>query len=648
MLTVSLAVVFVILAGMGLVVYCLFRRRSAKRRMHLFGSSGSKNISGGSLDSLAAAGEGGANGGKMKILNRRSSMRSLGGGGGNDAVATALAEMQEQQRRISDVDGTRITRRSSVLSLGGLRPLNHHHQHHHQQQQYPGSGVVSPTLGPTRPQSSYWNGNGGAGADAVGEEAGRTSMSGSIVIGSGDYVAGPLESSTEFRTTLYDDLYHPSRQFLYPSGNSSGANSHEQLLGPNHRHHHQQNYPYQYYGGSHSSTNMNRRSSLSPGSYPNPQEMSMVNGANGQRPSPAFRAKTISTGNGHGYQQQMHYPQHYSPQVGPAAGHRPPLVHSSTSPLPSSQKHQMSIAQPSTIASNSSSSTESPPHGPEVVGVGTGARASGDMARSSVPMADYSLDRDPRRTNSISMFQHDSSPYGHGHGDERARSPPLTSSSTGKLLDQRASYDRNSNLVIPPSITTRPRSLMPTNGGGTNNTQSMYGSSPAGSPGVGYPYQPQQQGYPQSGGYGQEYFPERASYESSSRQYHHHPSSGPGKPITPYGYPPHLEHQHHKGLGKTEVIEGAGVGTASSSGNTAAQGGGPKSPQSSSWPRRSNSGGPIVHMAPAPAPPVPSFRSSATAAAAGLTIVTPACGGLDLCKTEAAEVLNSPTDSTAQ
>ncbi|KAG0366340.1 hypothetical protein BGX24_003759, partial [Mortierella sp. AD032] len=609
MLTVTLAVVFVILAGMGLVVYCLFRRRSAKRRMHVFGGiSGNKNTIG-SLDSSTAAaaggssGIGGGSGGRKSFAggNRRSSV-------GGDPIVTALAKMKEQQRRISDVDVSRalqdmteqhqnalMTRRSSTLSLGGLHNLNHY-QHSQQQQQHPGGHVVSPTLGPLRPHSAsgaagYRGGNGVGGADRGGQLSRRQSMSG-IVIGSGEYVAGPLESSPDFRTTAYDDLYYPSRQFLYPSSGSgsSGANSNEQLLPPHHNH-------YQSYSsGPPSSANMSRRSSLSPGAYPTHGQSEMSSNVH-QNPIPIFRAKTISTSSGQSYQQQMQYPQHYPPSAGYRSAPVPPL-HSSTPPLAPhpSQMHRRSAPAPATIASSSGGSSESISEYPtttstpgtsdsqkrlqgEVEGAGVGAVSGSstgnvtDAPRSTSPMTDSSLEpsHPPSRTvlrqHSTSMLQQGSpSPYGHNNygnhsgflpnmgGGERARSPPshLMSSSTSNLLDRqnrasyeqqhrasydqhRASYDQHrvssdggaSQFAIPPSITTRRRSMMPGSGGPSGPT------SP-----TGYnPYQKQQM-------YGgQDYFGENPS----SRQY----PGGPPQSNSPYGYgnpyqDHHQSHQHQQ------------------------------------------------------------------------------------------------------
>ncbi|KAG0290492.1 hypothetical protein BGZ96_006046 [Linnemannia gamsii] len=701
MLTVSLIVVFVILAGMGLVVYCLFRRRSAKKRMHGFGGIGGKNNSG-SLGSSVAAGGSGIGSNRKSMTARRQSSTSLGGGNsvidtgkGGDPMASALAEMQEQQRRISDVDMSRalqqnalLSRRSSTLSLGGF----HHHNHHQyvQQNQHPGGRVVSPTLGPARPQSAmtagYWGSSGpGPAGDSAGEGSRRASMSGeSIVIGSGDYVAGPLESSPDFRTTVYDELYYPSRQFLYPSGGgSSGANSNEQLLPPQHQH-----------SNSYSNANMSRRSSLSPaGAYvaQQPPEMS-VTGGNGQNPSPIFRTNTINTSSGQNYQQQMQYQQYYPPQPGPGVG-----PHRSNPSLPPPHLNRMSTPQPpAAIGSRSNGSSEttskSPPSQQHSEGAGVGLGET--IPRTSSPLADPSLkqhQRHPRRPQSMSMLRNNppfTSPYGTNVGPDRSRSPPpLMSSSTGNLLDQqhqphhRASYDGSNQLIIPPSITTRRRSMMP---GG-------HSGGPTSPGGGGYVYQ---QGYhPHQHPYGgQDYFQEG----------HHQHTISPRSSVSPYGhggapyqYPQQQqqqyvagrsstqltrEHDHHE---KSELIqdEGAGVGVGSSimtySSSSSSSGGAsststistpiqpainlnsvrakspppPSSGGSGNWSGRSNHGnGPKVYIAPAPSSSSSSSssRASASAAAAGLTISTPVDRGpLSAADLQLTEVLNSPTDSSA-
>ncbi|KAK3837854.1 MAG: hypothetical protein JOS17DRAFT_813633 [Linnemannia elongata] len=726
MLTVSLIVVFVILAGMGLVVYCLFRRRSAKRRMHLSGTiGGGKNISGSLDSSAAAAGNSGIGcGGKGKSMtDRRQSNISLGGGSiigtgdKGDLIVTALAEMQEQQRRISDVDMSRtlqamteqhqnelLTRRSSILSLGGLHHHNHHQHHIQQNQQHPGGRVVSPTLGPARPHSAlavgYWGGGSGL-VNPTGEGSRRASMSGgSILIGSGNYVAGPLESSPDFRTTVYDGLYYPSRQFLYPSSGagSSGANSSEQLLQSHHQHHHS----YYYGSGLPSSTIMTRRSSLSPGEYPThpPSEMT----GQGQNPSPIFRAKTISTSSGHSYQQQMHYQQHYPPHAGPGPYKPTPPPHSSTPPP---HLNRMSVPHPpATIGPNSDDSSETisnnPPsqqQRPEGAGVGVG---SSDMIpRTSSPIADPTLEHQqqqqhhPRRLHSLSMLQNNSSftsPYGATVGPDITRSLSLMSSSTGNFFDQhsqhRASFDGSTQLAIPPSITTRRRSMMP---------GALGPSGGATTPGGGYPYQ---QGYPQHqhpyGGSGQDYFLDGQQYQvppSSASPY-----SYGNSPYQDNHHPNHYQYAKRSSTqlsrepdrqGKSGHIQdggaGVGVGAGSSlktvSSSSSSSSGGtsntattahtptptsinlnsvlPKSPPShQGLPSRSNgngngngkgnsngaSHGPIVHIAPAPPSLSLSSRASATV---GLTILPPieSSSAVDL---QLTEILNSPTDSSAQ
>ncbi|KAI1302793.1 hypothetical protein EDD11_005551 [Mortierella claussenii] len=224
MLIVSLVVVFVVLSGMGVVVCCLLHRRSAKRRLHLFGKSPNPASSTTGLDQVFATKE-----------QRRSSSHlgheSLGTPGGPDGrtrrpsdvdMSRALQEMTEQHQ------STLLSRRSSTLSLGsGLQGLAGR----------PSSRVLSPTMMPARSysqSSGYWGG-----------------VNGGIVPTSGhEYYSGPIDPTRDHRNSQFDEYYgvaNTSQQLVYPGAVSgmSEYSSNEQLI-----------------------LNKNRRSSRSPGPYP--------------------------------------------------------------------------------------------------------------------------------------------------------------------------------------------------------------------------------------------------------------------------------------------------------------------------------------------------------------------------------------------
>ncbi|KAF9181258.1 hypothetical protein BGZ50_005626, partial [Haplosporangium sp. Z 11] len=267
MLTVSLAVVFSVLAGMGLVVCCLFRRRK-KRRMNVFGKGSNSNASSkDELDEIMAAAVTG---------HHRNSTLVPGGSG--------TQEMSEQRHSAHPSNG------GSTLSIGpglhrqGSIPLNH---------------MLSPGLSATRPASmgsGYWNGSTGGH---------RESMANSMVNGSGDYVTGEPESSGEFRNSYHEQYYGtPSvghSPLLDPVVNggigvatSPNYNSREQLL----LHQHQYSNGY--------SSNASSRSNLSPGLHPQQDAL--------QNSSPNFRANTTSLGS---------VSDHHYPLPPPFYGHPP-------------------------------------------------------------------------------------------------------------------------------------------------------------------------------------------------------------------------------------------------------------------------------------------------------------------------------------
>ncbi|KAG0203735.1 hypothetical protein BGX28_004083 [Mortierella sp. GBA30] len=335
MLTVSLAVVFGVLAALGVVVFCLFRRRSAKRRMNLFGKNNSDDV-------LGAIGQ-----------SRK--------GGGIDEATEELSPVILQEMSEQDRQSALLSRRSSNLNISQGDPTGNR------------------MLSSSRTGSAYWNGS------AIDPRGG--SASNSIVIGSGEYVAGPLESSDEFRNSQYDErnsyygLPGHSRP-LYPGagGGPSSYNSNDQLL--LHQQHTIQ------HGSSFSSAELSRRSSLSPGLYPQPEPLHV--------PSPLFRAKTVHAGS---------------------------LAGSSTEDLPGPE--QLSVP-------------------PQMLGM----NPESHPRPRSMPMLNNPQPYHARNMNA--------SMGGQGYQNENLSFPDRPHS----MMPVSQINQASSNLVIPPSITTRPRSQM--------------------------------------------------------------------------------------------------------------------------------------------------------------------------------------------
>ncbi|KAG0316859.1 hypothetical protein BGZ99_006630 [Dissophora globulifera] len=278
MLIVSLVVVFVVLAGLGFVTFCLFRRRSAKRRkVGLFGSgSGKPSVhtmasSSSELDTMIAA---------AAAAQPRASRQSFGGasvrgdGYGGDAElnrhGSLLQEMSEQHQ------SALLTRKSSALSMRSGYHMGQQGQGSSDNNNgggHPGTRMLSPVLASSRPYSqgsSHWGGStigAGTGAGAGGD------------YGSGSAPMGP-EASRDFHNAHYDEYYgaaHAPPQPLYAinSHNGSGSlhgsyaseySSNEHLLMP-HRYSQQQQ-RHQHSGAS--SFDLAPRSSLSPGPFPTP------------------------------------------------------------------------------------------------------------------------------------------------------------------------------------------------------------------------------------------------------------------------------------------------------------------------------------------------------------------------------------------
>ncbi|CAO3566870.1 unnamed protein product [Mortierella alpina] len=433
MLTISLAVVFSVLAGLGLVVFCLFRRRSAKRRMHIFGKNHSHDL----LEVLGQSHNSKNAGAGDQSLRRLSS---------NDA---AFQEMSEQSR-----NSVRLSRRSSSQSLG---QGGSGHQSMH---------MLSPRLSTARPQSSgHWSGSSGPRGN---------NASDSIIIGSGEYVAGPLESSGEFRNSQYDDyssyggLPQPPRP-LYPGpgGGSSSYNSNEQLLLHQQQ---QQQHPFQQ-PGSYSSADLSRRSSLSAGVHPLPPH---PHSEPIHLQSPLLRAKTLQTGS---------YPGSSSESL---AGPPPQRASGTPSRTPSAD-----------------SGSSLPPH--------MAHAHLQDLSRPrSMPMLNnmgLATPSHPPRHTSASMGGHPGAAVEHVLPERPYSMMPLNNSA--------------SNLVIPPSITTRPRSVMTPQLMHPGQQQQQQPSMP----GSAHHYQQQQQ---QSSYYGESPYPLQ-NYSNSNNT--HHNSYFPPPPL---------------------------------------------------------------------------------------------------------------------
>ncbi|KAF9579260.1 hypothetical protein BGW38_004554 [Lunasporangiospora selenospora] len=429
MLTVSLVVVFAVLAGMGLVVFCLFKRRSAKRRMHVFGGKGSGSDSplastSGLGEMLAAASvkEGGAGGsGDSTNGDPRRNSGTIGTVASDmDLRRTMLQEMSERHH------SALLSRRSSTLSIGGP-PL----QNASTPSGTPHSAplqMLSPTMMAARPHSM-------GGAYSLDPNGSGTSLN---------------NYQNMNRSSQYEEYYGGSSlgpanpPFLYNGSSRPGSvnytGSNEQLL------------------MRPSSVTLSRRSSLSPGVCPQTPEMQSL----------PTRSKTISVG----------YPT--APQ--------PHYAHSTTMPSPLAgpvstagyQRGSFVVSSSENLMASSSSSSGSP-----------------DRHQSGV-------------LNSSNSIRSDGS-----SGEEDSLRPQPR---------------QHSNLVIPPSITTRPRSSV-------GLTNSMYGQPSMGS---GY-YQPpmpqpqqQYQHYPANGS-GTAYYSQplpyvdNASYSGQQQQQSSSSSSDSGK-----------------------------------------------------------------------------------------------------------------------
>ncbi|KAF9289983.1 hypothetical protein BGZ68_008184 [Mortierella alpina] len=331
MLTISLAVVFSVLAGLGLVVFCLFRRRSAKRRMHIFGKNHSHDL--------------------LEVIGQsHNKQNGKNAGAGEDSIRrlssneAAHPEMSEQNRQ-----SVRLSKRSSSQSMR----------------------ILSPRLSTARPHSSgHWSGSSGPRGN---------SASNSIVIGSGEYVAGPLESSGEFRNSQYDDynsyggLPQPPRPFSY------------------------------------SSADMSRSSSPSAGlhqpSHPQSEPIYI--------PSPLFRAKTLHTGSYPGSSSESLTGPPHRPSG--SSSRNPSADSGSSLPPHMSNAHLQEHSRPRSMPMLNGMGTATPTHLSRHMSASMGN--TGAAVENMHPERPYSM-------------------------------MPLNNSS--------------SNLVIPPSITTRPRSAMTT------------------------------------------------------------------------------------------------------------------------------------------------------------------------------------------
>ena len=243
MLTVSLVVVFVVLAGLILVVFCLFRRRSAlaRRQMRQLSKGASSSSV---LENGHASNAGGKTGTTLRDSNNRhsfSGIRSTSGGGsrssgiflanggaglaGSNAsqngsgigtpgtgsnygaseidINRALQEMSELHQ------SHRLSKRSSTLSLGHSRMLS----------PVMSAAAVAGARPPSLMGSGYYSGSnsgtpGGPGTDSNSRANSFVMGGGSSSTGTGsggDYISGHLlESSSssgpsEFRNSQYDE-----------------------------------------------------------------------------------------------------------------------------------------------------------------------------------------------------------------------------------------------------------------------------------------------------------------------------------------------------------------------------------------------------------------------------------------------------------
>ncbi|KAF9426073.1 hypothetical protein BGZ94_006964 [Podila epigama] len=445
MLIVSLVVVFVVLSIMGIVVFCLFRRRNAKHRMGIFGkpNSSSNSSSASGLNDLVAAAATSGNKGHsgsdhgMSAGPRSSTQtpRSMTESD-MDLNKAFLQEMSEQHQNAL------MTRKSSTLSLGSMRAQ--HQQYHNR------ASMLSPTLQATRPHSmgsGYWAGS-QVGTPILGPSGGNNySAHSSIVIGSGDYISGPMPSSGEFRTSQYDEShglgYGLPAPHIYANGsNGSGSlrySSNEMLLMK-----HPQA-PFTHSNGS--SSSMSRRTSLSPGLYP-----SYVAGQEKNQHSPVVRSKTISVANG----------------AGGYSHHQQQQVNGQQQSDPMSQRNISAPIQP--IASGSEERSESNPPSN-----GDGANAVTTFLSTGTTVMGAGGEEQRR---SLTPGFHGGSSLGQtgsvaglpsSLGSDKAIEHPQQQQWRPHSMSAVYSSEHNNNslppmtLEIPPAITTRRRSQMPTN-----------------------------------------------------------------------------------------------------------------------------------------------------------------------------------------
>ncbi|KAG0055533.1 hypothetical protein BGZ83_008278 [Gryganskiella cystojenkinii] len=210
MLTVSLVVVFVVLAGLGAVVFCLFRTRRAKARRAMrsasfidtntfsgpLGSGSSKNINKrDSTLSLSGVNAGGRNRGSGIFMGTTGSANGSGIGSSVASeidISRALQEMSELHQ------SHRLSKRSSTLSLG--------HSNRMLSPTMPAAAVARPSS----MQSGYWSGS-NSGTPGANTGGGGNSRANSIIIGSngGDYISSSPKalSAGELRNSHYDE-YH--------------------------------------------------------------------------------------------------------------------------------------------------------------------------------------------------------------------------------------------------------------------------------------------------------------------------------------------------------------------------------------------------------------------------------------------------------
>ncbi|KAG0026468.1 hypothetical protein BGZ81_006334 [Podila clonocystis] len=470
MLTVSLVVVFVVLSAMGLVVFCLFKRRNAKHRMGVFGKTNNGSSTGGLGDFMSPGAE----------ARKRESIKGASGSE-MDLKRESLQEMSEQHQN------TLMARRSSTLSLGSL-----------QQQHHANRGSMLRPVSPVRPNSvgsNHWGGS------VHGKPHG--SAHNSMVMGN-DFISRPM--SPEFRNSQFDEYYGPPHaSYMYPGGTSSGAgsinySSNEQLM-------QYPQAPFTHHNGS--GSNMSRRSSLSPGLYPYQPEMFQN--------SPVARSKTISVTHSSGVyalpppQQQHPYqtPYHSQPISAPAPVHQQPRVNSA--PIPTIVSNSSEELSGSNITTPTQTPTESERASSTV---NTDDAGSEEQKRSLTPVGSgankHRSGEHGWRPQSMSVLP------GSGVGAHMSMPPHDDSGRPQSMMGHHHhSSSTNShspspaNLLIPPSITTRRRSQM-----NNPSTSSMFSDHSVG-------MQPPMQGYytkPHNVYYHQPPPPSSASSGSGSRR----------------------------------------------------------------------------------------------------------------------------------